>query len=205
MSRRAELMESQGYLSSAYPQVYEELMDQATRGKSVPPALLYAVMRQESFFYPAALSSADALGFFQFIPGTFQDLDREWRLLESHGVPDRATFLLDPKLSFLLASRWFEEKKLPTFDQRELFAILAHHSGDTRVRKWRQIWSEQGWLDDVELMIESFRKPELDPGEKVGYGVESRKFARQVMADIAIVEALGLYREDSAAGSAPSP
>jgi len=199
--RRAELMESSGYLASAYPEVYPEVVQSATRGKAVSPAILYAVMRQESFFYSAALSPAGALGLFQFMPGTFADQDRKWDLLATAQTPTRQSYLLNPKLSLELASRWFAEEKLPEFDHEPLLAILAHHSGDGRVRKWRRIWGEKGWRDDVELMIESFRKPELDSRERVGWGVESRRFARQVMTDLAIVEALGLYSSGEAEAS----
>lgn len=192
-AKRSELMLAPGYLRTAYPSVLEALVRNAVSEYRVSPAILYAIMRQESFFYPAALSSAGALGLFQFVPGTFNDLDKEWRLLQASGAADRAAYLMDERLSVSLGARWFAQKKLPVFDNHILFAILAHHSGDGRVRRWQRLWSKLGWNDDVEMIVESFRMLDLIPEANEKWGEEAREFARHVMADVAIVNAIGLY------------
>ena len=56
---------------AAYPRAYEGAVRSAAREFGVPPALLWAVMRQESHFYPRAVSVSSAKGPMQFVPGTW--------------------------------------------------------------------------------------------------------------------------------------
>ncbi|MCK4513595.1 transglycosylase SLT domain-containing protein, partial [bacterium] len=193
-STRSELMNLPGYLTAAYPRPYESLIQEAAGEYQVSPAILYATMRNESYFCRAALSESEALGLFQFSPRTFNGLDREWRLVETAGSQDRRAFLLDERHSIDLAARWFSEKLLPLFGQNPLLAVLAHHSGEDRVGTWMGIWEERGLLGDVELMIESFRKKEYDGESADKHGFEAREFGRLVLTDMAIAEAMGLYQ-----------
>lgn len=55
----------------AYPQAYAELVEREAEAWQVEPALIWAVMRQESAFYPQAISVADAQGLMQVIPSTW--------------------------------------------------------------------------------------------------------------------------------------
>jgi peptidoglycan lytic transglycosylase len=193
-SDRSEMMRSRGYLHAAYPVVYPNQLRHATNERPVSVPLLYAVMRNESYFYPAAMSSASALGLFQFIPTTFDELDSEWGLLAKSGVSDRRAYLLDSNLSIVLGARWFAEKKLPPFEGNPLLAAMAHHSGDRRVQTWQGIWAAHGWLGDVEMMIETFRQPDFKGRGSDRYGVEARGFAREIAVDLAIADATALYR-----------
>ena len=191
--RLSTLMEKDGYLRAAYPKVYPRaLLDYASRYR-VMPEILYAVMRNESFFYPAAMSPAGALGLFQFIESTFNAADAEWQLLANSGHRDRRAYLLDADESLALGARWFGEKKLRDFGNDILLAALAHHSGDHRVRPWIDRWTRLGCFGDVELMIETFRLPEIDRGEMESWGLEARDFARRIMRDVAITDAIDLY------------
>jgi len=194
-ARRSELMRTPGYLRIAYPQVFDVLLREATAEYRVAPSVLYSVMRHESFFYPAALSSARALGLFQFTPQTFEDLNGEWRLLTGGAAPDRAAYLMNERLSIRLGARWFAEKKLPAFNGHPLLAVLAHHSGDNRVRTWSEVWGKRGWRDDIEMMIESFRMHDFIPEHRESWGAEAREFGRHVVADMAIVDAAKLYAD----------
>lgn len=55
----------------AYPRAYAGAVQAAAREFGVPPALVWAVMRQESHFYPRAVSVSSARGPMQFVPGTW--------------------------------------------------------------------------------------------------------------------------------------
>lgn len=57
---------------NGYPGWVMPLVQQATQGTSVPPAILLALLQQESGFNPNARSSAGAEGIAQFMPGTAQ-------------------------------------------------------------------------------------------------------------------------------------
>jgi soluble lytic murein transglycosylase-like protein len=201
-------MQTPGYLRAAYPLVFESAIREAatrqlqkleperrTYFARVAPGLLYAVMRQESFFYTAALSHAGALGLFQFTPQTFDTLDDKWALLAGGSVSDRAAYLMNERLSIELGTQYFAQRLLPAFNFHLLFAVLAHHSGESRVNKWQALWDQSDWMDDIEMMIESFRMRDFIDEKNENWGIEARGFARNVMRDIAIVEALGLYRD----------
>ena len=56
----------------AYPRAYENAVRSAAREFGVPPALVWAVMRQESHFYPRAVSVSSAKGPMQFVPSTWE-------------------------------------------------------------------------------------------------------------------------------------
>ena len=207
-ARRAELMRTPGYLRVAYPLVFEPLIREATTRQMeqleparrpyfgrVAPAWLYAVMRQESFFYTAALSKKGALGLFQFMPGTFDTLGARWKLLAGDAAPARAAYLMSERLSIPLGARWLAQELLSKFDYNLLFSTLAHHSGGPLVMKWKEQWKQRGWTDDVETMIESFRMDDFIPEASDASGIEARGFARNVMTDIAVVDVLALYRD----------
>ena len=56
----------------AYPRAYPELVLSEARGqRNLEPELVWAVMRQESAFYPRAVSLANAQGLMQVIPSTW--------------------------------------------------------------------------------------------------------------------------------------
>ena len=119
---RSALMQATGYLRTAYPVVFKDRLPAAAKTYDAPLPLLYAVMRNESRFYPAALSSSQALGLFQFIPKTFNWLDtginnadgsEGWHLLRSSGAANRVAFLTDPGRSIDLGARWFGRYQIP--------------------------------------------------------------------------------------------
>ncbi|MBE0625809.1 MAG: transglycosylase SLT domain-containing protein [Burkholderiales bacterium] len=192
-SRRSETLRAPGYLHVAYPSVYHELIRDAAARYQVAPSLLYAIMREESFFYPAALSSKQALGLFQFIPSTFDALARQWDLLGPNTAPDRSSYLMDKKLSIELGARWFGQE-LGDFKDHPLQALVAHLYSPAVVREWsNRVWTARGWSDDVETMVESLRRQDLIWKGTVAGGRSARRFARNVLTDIMIVDAVGLF------------
>ncbi len=56
---------------AAYPQAFRQTVQSQARAYKLPPALLWAVMRQESHFYPRAVSRSGADGLLQLIPSTW--------------------------------------------------------------------------------------------------------------------------------------
>jgi len=74
----------------AYPRAFAVLVEREAAAWQVEPALIWAVMRQESAFYPRAISVADAQGLMQVIPSTWTWLAEVLR--EAPGDPfDTAT------------------------------------------------------------------------------------------------------------------
>lgn len=192
---RSKLTQTPGYIKVSHPAVYRRQMSKVTRDFDVSPSIIYSVMRNESFFYPAALSRAGALGLFQFTEKTFDRVNRQWNLLQKSGVESREAYLLNKERSFELAAQWFSDPESLIFDPNKLFMILGHHSGEHRVAAWKKVWDKQRWLNDVEMMIETFRMPGFVKENWVErHGYEARGFARNVIADMIIVDLLDIYQ-----------
>ena len=201
--------ENPNALKVHYPPVFEAPLRSSWEQVGVPVELLYGVMRRESSFDPAARSNADALGLFQFIPTTFDALDRAWNLLEGSGADSREEFLMTPELNIGLGARWFGEELLPhqnrllervggadtnplalhtpwfeedmgVLEQRVLpFLLLEHLGGYARLEAWLGIWEGWGTEKDIEFMIET-----SSPG---------RAWLQGILTDIAITNAAGIF------------
>jgi soluble lytic murein transglycosylase len=176
-AKRVAIMREPDYLAVAYPARFREAILEHSRDHGIPPHLTYAVTRWESYLYHAALSSVGALGLFQIMPATFDNLDQDWHLLETSGAATREAFLLDPDRSTELWTRWFAERLLPRYGGDPFLAVMDHQAGSV-VRIWRRDWAERGIDDDLELMVESVR-----------HG-ETRIFLRAVLASWEIAEAI---------------
>jgi hypothetical protein len=165
-----------GYVGSAYPAIYDEAISNAAATYDVNPNLLYAIIRQESAFYPAALSDQGAFGLFQFMPKTFKqaaaDLQKRNPVMQSESWA-RSSLLLDPVRSIHLGAFWIRQK-LDNLRGDTVLAVMAQNRGEGAVRRWAGDWDD---LDDVELRIELARAP------------ATRIFVRGVLTDLAIAEA----------------
>lgn len=170
------------YLVTAYPNAYRnEIIGAANRG-GAPADLLYTVVRRESLFDSSAVSSDGAIGFFQFMPNTFDALDERWGLLAQSDKATRDAFLFDGRLNMALGARWFGDELLPRYDIANglLFAVMDHNAGAPAVRRWRQEWSALGRDRDIEFMIETARY------------AETRGLARGMLGDLSIVRSANL-------------
>ncbi len=186
--QRAAMERRAFYLATAYPPCFRnEILAAATQqagaGDQVSPELVYSILRRESLFCSTALSKAGALGLFQFIPSTFDSLNARWDLLLESGAPSRETFLLSPTLSISLGVRWFNEELLPHHDGHVLFALMEHNAGLGNVLQWKRYWKDLGRLEDVEYIIETIRAR------------ETRLFTRRTVADLMVVDAIGLFKD----------
>jgi soluble lytic murein transglycosylase-like protein len=178
---RSAIQRHPAYLITAFPELHVAKIEEAARRWEAPPELLYCVARRESLFYPAALSSAGAIGLFQFMPRTFAALDRRWSLTDNAGATTPSEYLMDPSRSIDLGGRWFGREQLPRYGGDPLLAIMDHNAGYPAVRSWSRRWKQLGRSDDVEFMIETARF------------VETRIFARGVIGDMTIVRSTGRF------------
>jgi soluble lytic murein transglycosylase len=172
------------YTTAAYPPAYARLIAAAADANGVPPELLYAVIRRESLFFPDAVSRRGALGLFQFIPSTFATLDSRWKVLGGSGMTSMEAYLHDPGLAIALGARWFGDELLERNDGDILLAVMEHNAGYPAVKAWREAWERAGRGNDIEYMIETARF------------AETRIFARSVLADMVLTEAIGLFKTD---------
>ena len=113
----------------AFPRPYPELVHAEARNNSVDPALVYAVMREESAFDPDAVSSANAYGLMQLILPTARGLARRDKLVVT------AQTLRRPSVNVALGCRALAE--LTTrFSDNPLLAIPAYNAGPGRPVRW---------------------------------------------------------------------
>ncbi len=102
----------------------------AEAATNVEPALLLAIIRQESAFNVSARSPAKALGLMQLIPSTARSVAREAGVWYRQG---RLT--TDPVYNVFLGSRYIASL-LELFDNSYPLAIAAYNAGPGNVRKW---------------------------------------------------------------------
>ncbi|MEM9174881.1 MAG: lytic transglycosylase domain-containing protein [Myxococcota bacterium] len=97
---------------------------------AIEPALVQAIMREESHYRVDARSSVGALGLLQLMPSTASQLARE---------NDRADFvvedLFDPETNIALGARYLDQLSR-RFDGRLSAAIASYNAGPRRVSTW---------------------------------------------------------------------
>ncbi len=99
-------------------------------GGDVEPALALAVIRQESAFDPAAVSSSGALGLMQLKPDTAEEVARRLGARTS-----RAKLLTDPGHNMRLGMAYLDSM-LDLRGGSHVAAIASYNAGPNRVRRW---------------------------------------------------------------------
>ncbi|MBF0374057.1 MAG: lytic transglycosylase domain-containing protein [Alphaproteobacteria bacterium] len=115
---------------------------QPTDGWQVDKALVFALVRQESKFNPAARSRAGATGLMQLMPATA-------RYISGGRLGD----LNDPAVSLALGQRYVQYLLEQDGVRGNLMMMLAaYNAGPNTVARWRR---EVGFRDDALLFLES--------------------------------------------------
>jgi soluble lytic murein transglycosylase len=99
-------------LELAYPRAYASLVEAAGRKYGVSPLLLLALIRQESFYDPQAISVAGALGLTQVIPETGMEIAE--RLGQNDFDP---IDLLEPSLSIEFGAFYLADRRAARSDR----------------------------------------------------------------------------------------
>ncbi|UCH85974.1 MAG: transglycosylase SLT domain-containing protein [Dehalococcoidia bacterium] len=128
----------------AYPLAYPSLVQAAASENDLSPLLLLALIRQESFFDPLAVSSAGALGLTQVMPSTGQGIAAALNL-ESFSTSD----LLQPQVSIRFGA-YYLSSQLDSSAGNLLFALAAYNAGPDNARRW----TENLPIPDIDLFIE---------------------------------------------------
>jgi soluble lytic murein transglycosylase len=95
----------------------------------IPLSLTWAIMREESSFFPEARSSANALGLMQLIPPTAR-----WMAKGTPHASDEAA-LKKPEVSIALGTRLLAKLRA-SFSANEALAIAAYNGGGGAVGRW---------------------------------------------------------------------
>jgi soluble lytic murein transglycosylase len=112
-----------------YPIEFREMIEAKATHEGLDPALVAALICQESTFDPAAVSSAGARGLMQVIPPTARTLAR------SLGMRYRTSALHEPSVSLEMGTRYLRQM-LDRFGGRVERALAAYNAGPHRVEAW---------------------------------------------------------------------
>jgi soluble lytic murein transglycosylase len=113
-----------------YPLHYKTIVRAHARNYRLQPALLAAVIYQESKFHPDARSSSGALGLMQIQPATAEGI-----ALHTGGSEFRVDDLYDPELNIRYGS-WYLRHLLDKYRDERL-ALAAYNAGQRNVDEWR--------------------------------------------------------------------
>jgi soluble lytic murein transglycosylase len=128
---------------AAYPRPWDGVVTRESESASIPTALTWAIMREESAFDPDAHSSANAIGLMQLMAATARML--------AHGTPLVADepSLHRPDVSITLGARFLGSLR-SSFASNPALAIAAYNGGAAAVRRWL---GERG-ADDFDVFVE---------------------------------------------------
>ena len=116
----------------AWPSAYLPLVDRATQTPdSVPPALVFSIMREESGFRSAVVSPVGARGLLQIMVKTGQQLAAQ------HGVEGfEGEDLFDPSTNIELGAHYLTELD-GIFEGRISASVASYNAGPDAVSKWK--------------------------------------------------------------------
>jgi soluble lytic murein transglycosylase len=113
------------------PLQHEDIIRQQARDKGLDPALIAAVIYQESKFEDRT-SSAGAKGLMQILPGTAQFIARK-----SGGTAFELRDLATPQINISYGS-WYLRYLIQRYDGNETLAVAAYNAGEHNVDGWVQ-------------------------------------------------------------------
>lgn len=150
-----------------FPVVHGDRLAAESRANELDPALVAALVRQESSFNPRARSPVGARGLMQIMPDVGNQLARSRRI-----APWETAMLYDPDASLTLGTVHLAGFLKQYDDQTR--ALAAYNAGPARVKRW------------------SATRPAPDPelwAERIPY-TETRDYVRTVRRNAAVYRAL---------------
>ena len=118
--------EPEPYLRARYPLRYEHIVRGHARNYDLDPALVAAVIYQESKFEPAARSDSGAIGLMQLLPATARGI-----ATRTGGIAFRDDDLLDPELNVRYGC-WYLRHLLRKYGSLD-DALAAYNGGQGNV------------------------------------------------------------------------
>ena len=114
-----------------YPLSYQQIVRGHARNYNLDPALLAAVIYQESKFKPDARSSSGAIGLMQLLPDTAKGI-----AIHTGGSQFRVDDLYNPEINVRYGA-WYLRHLLEKYgDERD--ALAAYNAGQDNVDRWRR-------------------------------------------------------------------
>jgi len=139
-----------------YPLRYEHIVRGHARNYSLDPALLAAVIYQESKFKAGARSTSGAIGLMQLLPDTAKGI-----AVHTGGSAFRVADLYDPEINVRYGA-WYLRHLLQKYGD-ERTALAAYNAGQDNVDRWRrgglgiQFSETRHYVDRVEELKQIYR------------------------------------------------
>jgi soluble lytic murein transglycosylase len=140
-----------------YPLRYEQIVRGHARNYRLDPALLAAVIYQESKFRSDAKSSSGAIGLMQLRPDTASGI-----AIRTGGSRFQTSDLYNPEINVRYGS-WYLRHLLDKYDDEEL-ALAAYNAGQRNVDTWRaegkeiQFSETRAYVERVEDLKDVYRR-----------------------------------------------
>jgi soluble lytic murein transglycosylase len=113
-----------------YPLRYEQVIRGHARHYDLDPALLAAVIYQESKFHPSARSRSGAIGLMQLLPQTAEGI-----AVHTGGTAFRTSDLYDPEINVRYGAWYLHHLEQKYGDERT--ALAAYNAGQENIDRWR--------------------------------------------------------------------
>ncbi len=110
-----------------FPKAYIHEIKREAKKNDILWYILAALVREESYFDPHAVSRAGAVGLAQLMPATAQDMERRLNMENSN--------IFDPATNLVIGAYYFGTL-LKRFDGSPSKAVFAYNAGPTRMRRW---------------------------------------------------------------------
>ncbi len=128
-----------------YPVYYPEEININAHVNKLDPFLVISLLKEESHFNPFAVSSSNARGLMQILPGTARDIVR-WKNLDRCCSRE----LFSPENNLKVGTAYLGHTA-ETFDGNMLYAVAAYNCGPGAVRTWLKKTS----YDDPDRFVEN--------------------------------------------------
>ncbi len=157
-----------GAMSLVYPRGFRQFVTELAEGYGIDEYLVYAIIREESYFQDRVVSSAGAVGLMQIMPGTGKAVARKIGMINYS-----SSFLYLPDINVDLGIYYFREM-LDKFWKVTSYALAAYNAGPGRVVRWLNKFGE---LETDEFV------------EEIPYK-ETRKYTKRVLKSYAIYKSI---------------
>jgi len=137
-------------LALFYPRDFGSAIERHAEAQALPPALVYAVIHQESAFDEDARSRSGAIGLMQIMPATGRELAHRLRLPFSTARLARADY------SVQLGTRYLRQL-VDHFDGRIEVALAGYNGGPGRIGR---AWRAAGPDPELDRFVEGLRPDE---------------------------------------------
>jgi soluble lytic murein transglycosylase len=139
-----------------YPLHYSAIVRERAHAEGLDPALLAAVIYQESKFRPGAKSSSGAIGLMQVTPSTAKGI-----ALRTGGTAFQVSDLTDPEINIRYGTWYLHDLFIKYHDLG--LVLAAYNAGQGNVDRWRregvgiQFPETRAYVTRVEHLVSVYR------------------------------------------------